>query len=120
MLVLAVPQVLSAVLDIDDSPDLQRLRIELVLNTISQRVARLVYRQEAGDEMYLFFALRMLLRLTVRHRFVFDFMVANQEEWSRWLQVYKEEVRLRQDRYPYTSTLGLGGGGGRQGRSWLM
>lgn len=44
-------QVLAEVLDIDDSADLQRIRIETVLNTITSRVTRLVRRQEADDQM---------------------------------------------------------------------
>lgn len=98
----------------------------------------------------------MLLRLAVRHKSVFDYMVAHQQEWGHWLQVcrcalrcgdhacawcspmevlppaafcgmllqsYKEEVRNRQDRYPYFGggMNNLGMTGRSQGsRGWFM
>lgn len=52
-------QVVESVLDINDSQDLQRIRIEIVLNTITARVTRLIHRQEADDQMY---AMAMLMR----------------------------------------------------------
>jgi hypothetical protein len=92
-------KVLYGMLTMDDS--LAAMRAEWILPWLVDRMKRVIERQMDGDTLFLCLTCRLLLSLTLRNPWVRSYMVQQKEEWSTWLDRYKEERRMSQSHFSY-------------------